>query len=533
MQLTEKCVYELLEDNARDFPDKEAYKFTGESLNWAQFKLRVDEAARCISYLGVKKGTHAAIWSSNSLRWVITYFALCKIGAISVLIAPASSVCELSTLIDYADCEYLFIGDSFKQVHTEDSAMKLLNKNGKYYCEKLKAAFRMNRGKGRLSSADDLLKEVPDDYIPVYEKQHCMETINILFTSGTTAMPKGVMLSHYNIVNNSKGIAECMGFDESDRFCLTVPLYHCFGLSGCTLACVHSKTTNIIMTHFQTAAVSDTLLNERCTAFSAVPTMLISLAEHAQANDLSYPLLKKGEIAGAICTEQAFSRIIKYLYSDIMVSYGQTEASPSVTFSLPGDSFEVRATTVGRPMPLVEVKMISLQTGEEVATGESGEICVKGYNVMQGYYKMPEATAKTIDKDGWLHTGDLGYFGDDGNIRITGRIKEMIIRGGDNISPYEIEDALMKLDEISLIKVIGVKDDYYQEEICACIMVKEGKTLTEQQVRDFAAEQLSMFKQPRYILFMDEFPITSSGKVKLADIKEIAEKMIEERKGLK
>ncbi len=520
MELTQTCLYDMIIKNAESYPAHTAVKFKESKLTWEQLKNEIDQTAEMMLLLGIGKGTHAAIWSYNSIKWIIAFFAIAKIGAISVLINPNVKLAELEYLIGYADVEYLLIGDPLKDVDTEAICRQMENDKS-FVNHKLKAVYSIGEkvvSYPKLHEAASMCGQ--KTYIS--ESVTSQDTAGIFFTSGTTSRSKGVMLSHFNLVNNSRGISESMYLDSLDKFCVAVPLSHSFGLSGCILACVHAACEIDLVQYYQTETVSEVILHEGCTAFSGVPTMLIYLADYAQTHGIVYNTLTKGEVAGSICPEKTYIHIAEYLFKDIMVSYGQTEASPSVTFSLPDDSFEVRANTVGRAMEHVEIKIIDINSGAELRSGMSGEICVRGYNVMQGYYKMPEETAKTIDPSGWLHTGDVGFIDEDENLHIDGRIKEMIIRGGENIAPFEIEEVILELSCVSQVKVIGVEDATYQEEICACVVLKNGCAASEQEILKHTEDKLSSLKQPKYILFMKEFPLTASGKIQLPSLQKAA-----------
>lgn len=523
MVLANKCLYDMILENVHKFPDQTAIKFNSQSYTWLSLKDAIDHTAEILLYRNVKKGTHVAIWAVNSINWVITYFALGKIGAISVLINPNSQLHEMKSLLTYVDVEYLLIGDASKCV---DPVLicNSLREDATFDCSRIKEIYAIGDECPAFPNLFDF--SVPNGFEPIFEQPDPQDVLSILFTSGTTSTPKGVMLTHFNMVNNAIGISECMGIDHTDKFLVAVPLYHCFGVTGCILSCVHAGAEIDLLLYFKTEIVSETILREQCTGLSGVPTMMIGLADYAEKNHISYPSLHKGELAGSICAEKTFERITKFLYKEIMVSYGQTEASPSITFSKPGDSIRTRATSVGCVMEDMELRIVDQHTNQPLAMGESGEICVRGYNVMKGYYKMPEVTAETIDAQGWLHTGDIGYLDEANYVHLIGRLKEMIIRGGENISPKEIEDVLLELPYVSQVKVIGVADEKYQEEICACIILKDGMSANSEDILKHTKKNLAFFKQPKYVLYMDEFPLTSSGKIQLPKLRSIAMELL-------
>jgi fatty-acyl-CoA synthase len=349
------------------------------------------------------------------------------------------------------------------------------------------------------------------------------DVVNMQYTSGTTGFPKGVQLTHYNIGNNGFWIGENQRFTNQDRVCLPVPLFHCFGCVLGVLACVTHGATMVILEGFDPFLVMASVDSERCTALYGVPTMFIAVLEHRSFKRFDFSSLRTGIMAGSPCPVPVMERVMDVMnMKDITICYGLTEASPVMTQTRIGDPIRKMTETVGRPMPEVDVAVIDPETGEHCSPGAQGEICCRGYLVMKGYYNNPEATAKTIDKDGWLHSGDLGTFDEDGYLVITGRLKDMIIRGGENVYPREIEEFLYTMEGIQDVQVAAVPSRKYGEEIGAFIILKEGVDMTPEDVRDFCRGKISRYKIPKYIAFVDEYPMTASGKIQKYKLREMA-----------
>lgn len=349
------------------------------------------------------------------------------------------------------------------------------------------------------------------------------DIVNMQYTSGTTGFPKGVMLSHYNVVNNGKCIGDCMKFTEMDRLCIPVPFFYCFGLVLAILACVTHASTMVPVEYYQPLKVMQAIQKERCTAVHGVPTMFIGILEHPEFKNYKFEHLRTGIMAGSPCPIKIMKQVVDEMgIRDITIAYGLTEASPVCTQTTTNDSIEVKVSTIGRSMPHIEIKIIDPESGETVLPGINGELCARGYNIMKGYYKMPEATAQVIDKDGWLHTGDLATVDENGYYKITGRLKDMIIRGGENIYPKEIEEFIYTHPAVCDVQVIGVPSKDYGEEVMACIVLKEGLNVTEEEIKDFVKSNMARHKTPKYVWFMDSFPTTASGKIKKYKLREMA-----------
>jgi fatty-acyl-CoA synthase len=350
------------------------------------------------------------------------------------------------------------------------------------------------------------------------------EVINIQYTSGTTGFPKGAQLTHFNIVANASYVAECMKLNEQDRLCIPVPFYHCFGCVLGTLCCVTCAAAMIIPAeYFDPLKTLTAVEQERCTALHGVPTMFIAQLQHPEFSRFSFPALRTGIMAGSPCPIEVMKQVVEQMGArEITIAYGQTEASPIITQTRTDDPIELRVSTVGRALPNVEVKITDPETGQEVERGKQGELCTRGFIVMKGYYKLPEASAKAIDQDGWLHTGDLATMDERGYCKITGRLKDMIIRGGENIYPREIEEFLYTNAKVADVQVVGVPDLKYGEEIMVWVKLKEGQEASAEEIRAFCRGKIAHYKIPRYVKFVDEFPLTVSGKVQKYKMREVA-----------
>ena len=348
------------------------------------------------------------------------------------------------------------------------------------------------------------------------------------YTSGTTGFPKGVMLTHYNLINNGYFIGECMKFTEKERLCIPVPFFHCFGSVLAVMACVTHASTMVPLEIFDPLKVLQTIEKEKCTALHGVPTMFIAELEHPAFADFDLTSLRTGIMAGSVCPIEVMKRVVKDMHiTEITSVYGQTESSPGITQTRTEDSIELRVATVGRALPGAEVKIIDIETGAVLPPGKQGELCARGYMVMKGYYKMPEETARVIDAEGWLHTGDLAIMDENGYCKITGRIKQMIIRGGENIYPKEIEEFLYTHPKVSDVQIYGVPDRKFGEQVMAAIILKKGAEMTEDEVREFCKGKIANYKIPRYVRFVDSYPMTASGKIQKFKMREMAIKELQ------
>jgi len=529
---------ELLEDIARRFPGHDAlvYPERGLRYNYRQFNELCDGIARGLLALGIGKGDHVAIWATNVPQWVVLQFATAKIGAILVTINTNYKAAELEYILKQSDAMALFLVQGFKDtdyVATLGAVVPELATSGKdgLQSDKLPCLRQVvflgdeaPAGMHAWSELESLGEQVPTarlDEIKAGLAAH--EVINMQYTSGTTGFPKGVMLTHFNIINNGFNIGECMKFSEQDRLCIPVPFFHCFGCVLAVMACVTHGSAMVPVETFHPETVLRTVEAERCTALHGVPTMFIAELDHPNFARYDLSSLRTGIMAGSPCPIEVMKRVIREMYmSEITIAYGQTESSPVITQTRTEDPVELRVATVGRALPDVEVKIVDIDTGATLPAGRQGELCTRGYHVMKGYYKMPEETARVIDADGWLHTGDLAVMDENGYCKITGRIKNMIIRGGENIYPREIEEFLYTHPKIADVQVYGVPDRKYGEQVMAAVKLKEGVNASEDEIREFCRGQIANYKIPYYVKFVDEFPMTASGKIQVFKLREMA-----------
>ena len=527
--LITKTFPEVLDKMADLFPDQYAFRYTtlDYTRTYSQFRDDVDEFARTLIALGVKAGDKVAIWATNIPQWFVTFWATTKIGAVLVTVNTAYKIHE---------AEYLF-----RQSDTHTLVMIENNRDSDYagimqeLCPELKATkpgeplhsrrlpFLRNIITVGFSMQGCLTWEQSlglSSKVPLEEVKRRASLIdpndvcNMQYTSGTTGFPKGVMLTHYNIVNNGKCIGDRMDLSTADRMMIQVPMFHCFGMVlSMTAAMTHGATLSPIP-YFSPKNSLACINNERITCFHGVPTMFIALLEHEDFEKTDFSYVRTGIMAGSPCPISVMQDVVnKMNMSEITIVFGQTESSPGCTMSSTDDPLDVRVGTVGRPLPQIECKIVDPETGKELPDGEIGEFVARGYNIMKGYYKMPQATANAIDAEGWLHTGDLACRNPDGNFRITGRLKDMIIRGGENIYPKEIEEFIYTHPAVSDVQVIGVPDEQYGEEIMACIILKEGETLTEADVKKYVLDHMAKHKVPKYVDFVDGFPMNDAGKI--------------------
>ncbi len=531
-----------LDRKAQEIPDKECsiHPYEGLRFTTAEFKNECDRVARGLMAMGVKKGDHVAIWATNYPQWVQTQFATAKIGAVLVTVNTNYKKFELEYLLKQSDSTMLILMGGTKDNnyvnHINAVCPELAaSEPGKLNSKKLPflktVVFLDEARHAGMYNWSDVLKlaEKVSEEERAARQAQCdpHDVINMQYTSGTTGFPKGVMLTHYNLINNGKIIGESMAFSEKDRLCITVPLFHCFGCVLGVMASITNDTTMVFVDHFHPTRVLHVLDSEKCTAFHGVPTMYIAMMEHPDFPKYDLSNLRTGIMAGSTCPVEVMKAAAdKMNMRHITSVYGQTESSPGITQSTIHDPLEIRVSTVGRAYPNVEAKVIDPETGLDVPPNTVGEIVTRGYHVMKGYYKMPEATAQVIDKDGWLHTGDLGVCDENGYYKITGRLKDMIIRGGENIYPREIEEFLYTHPSVSDVQVVGVRDHKYGEEVLACIILKPGVSETEESIIQYIKDGLAKHKAPRYVRFVDTFPMTASGKIQKYKLREWGEEVL-------
>jgi fatty-acyl-CoA synthase len=521
---------EAFDRTAERFPDREALVACAQGLRytWSQLRADVERCARGLMALDVQKGDRVGIWSPNRSEWTITQFATAKIGAILVNINPAYRVHELEYALNQSGCMTLIAAPAFRA--TDYTAMLLTlcpelerSQPGELSARRIPGLRHIVRlsdeaAPGMWTWADVLRRAdetAPERLAERQADQEFDDPINIQYTSGTTGNPKGATLSHHNILNNGYFVARLQGFTESDRLCIPVPLYHCFGMVMGNLGCMtHGATMIYPCEAFEPEAVLRTIQEERCTALYGVPTMFI--AELAEPDFATYDLtsLRTGVMAGSPCPVEVMRQVIDKMHmSEVQICYGMTETSPVSFQTRADDTIERRVATVGGVHPHVEVKIVDPATGKVVRCGEPGELLTRGYSVMIGYWNNDEATASAIDRAGWMHTGDLATMDGAGYAKIVGRLKDMVIRGGENVYPREVEEFLYTHPKIGDVQVVGVPDARYGEELMAWVILKEGQSATAEEMADYCRGQIATFKIPRYWKFVDQFPMTVTGKV--------------------
>ncbi len=528
----------LLDDIAKRFPDLDALVYNDRNIrySWREFNEISRQLAKGLIKLGIKKGDNIAIWAYNVPEWVILSFATAKIGAILVTVNTAYKSAELEYLLNQSDSTSLFMVKSWKDsdyvatlnevVPELATATPCALSTGKLPYLKNIVFIGEETPTGMINFQEIMVmgKELPDSELTAVEStldRH--DVINMQYTSGTTGFPKGVMLTHHNLINNGFQIGECMKFTEKDRLCIPVPFFHCFGSVLAVMASVSHGAAMIPVEIFDPLKVLQTIEQEKCTAVHGVPTMFIAELEHPEFDKFDLSTLRTGIMAGSVCPIEVMKRVVKDMHmTEITSVFGQTESSPGITQSRTDDPIELRVATVGRALPGAEVKIIDIETGATLPPGKQGEFCARGYMVMRGYYKMPEETAKVIDSDGWLHTGDLAVMDENGYCKITGRIKQMIIRGGENIYPKEIEEYLYTHPKISDVQIYGVPDRKYGEQVMAAVILKKGVEMTEDEVRDFCKGKIANYKIPKYVKFVEGYPMTASGKIQKFKLRDMA-----------
>ena len=539
---------ELLDHQADRFASHEMLVHVehGIRYTYAEFRDDCDLMARGLMAVGIRKGDHVGIWATNYSEWVVAQFATAKIGAVLVTVNPAYRTFELEYVLRQSEAHALILIGNFR---TSDY-VAMLN-------EVLPELRNSSPGQLQSSKLPNLRHVI---FIPPYpqesegdterpagvwlwdelrtrasgvttanliERQAACDSddvINIQYTSGTTGVAKGAMLTHYNLISNAYHIAQGMSLTDQDRLCIPVPFYHCFGCILGTLACVTRGSTVVIPAeYFDPLRTLETVEQERCTALHGVPTMFIAELGHADFSKFNLKTLRTGIMAGSPCPIEVMRQVIDQMgVSEIIIAYGQTEASPVITLTSTSDPIEKRVSTVGPALPDVEVKLIDPETAEETPQGEQGELWTRSHMVMKGYYNMPDATEAAIDADGWLHTGDLATMDADGYYKITGRLKDMVIRGGENVYPREIEEFLYTHPKVSDVQVVGVPDVRFGEELMAWIMLKPGENAIEDEIRDFCRGKIAHYKIPRYVKFVSEFPMTVTGKIQKFQMREVA-----------
>ncbi|MDH4616081.1 AMP-binding protein [Brevibacillus sp. AY1] len=529
---------DLLDETTEKYGQKEAlvYQERGLRYTYQEFQEICNQVAKGFMSLGIQKGENMAIWATNVPEWVITQFASAKMGGVLVTVNTSYRTHELEYLLRQSESTTLLLMGSFRDANYVDMVREICpelehSEPGKLESARLPHLKNViylgeDRQPGMFTWRDLLDRAALLDEQERIKRQRSLDpddVINMQYTSGTTGFPKGVMLSHSNIVNNAIKVAECQRLGAEDRVCIPVPFFHCFGCVMGTLACVATGATMVPVIAFEPGLVLSVVENEHCTALYGVPTMFIAELNHPSFEQRNLSSLRTGIMAGSPCPIEVMKNVVEKMgIRDITIAYGQTESSPVITQTRPEDSIERRVATVGRVHDGVEAKVVDPVTGETLPANVQGELCTRGYLVMKGYYNMPEQTKMVIDAEGWLHTGDLATIDEEGYYRITGRLKDMIIRGGENIYPREVEEYLYAHPKILDVQVVGVPDSKYGEQVLACIRVKPGEDLKVEEVKEFCDGRIARFKVPHYIQFVEEYPMTASGKIQKFKLREQA-----------
>ena len=543
-QLSERTLGDWLEHWAQVTPDKEYIVYSDRDLRftWKQFNERVDDMARGLIAIGVTKGSHVGLWAQNVPDWLTFLYACAKIGAVCITVNTNYKQNELEYLVENSDMHTLCLTDGTWESNYVDMVYTMLPELRE--CQRghleskrfprLKNVVYIGQEKyrGMYNTAEILLlgeNTEDDEFQRLRKAVTCHDVVNMQYTSGTTGFPKGVMLTHYNIANDGFLTGEHMKFTQDDKLCVCVPLFHCFGVVLATMNCLTHGCTEVLVERFDPLVTLASVHKERCTALYGVPTMFIAELNHPMFDMFDLSCLRTGIMAGSLCPIELMRKVEEKMFLHVTSVYGLTESSPGMSQTRIDDPDEVRYTTVGRDYEFVDVKVLDPETNKEVPVGTQGEMCCKGFNVMKGYYKNPEATAEVIDENGYLHSGDLGIMDENGNYRITGRIKDMIIRGGENIYPREIEEFLYHLPGVRDVQVAGVPSKKYGEEVGAFIILDEGAKLTEEEVRDWCRGKIARYKIPKYVFFVKEYPLTGSGKIQKFKLRELSLKLCEEK----
>jgi len=545
MELIEKTFGQFLEQWATETPDKDFIVYPDRNLrfSYAEFNIRVNNLAKALLHIGMRPDDKLGIFANNVPDWLTFMFASAKIGVVLVTINTNYKTHELDYLVKNSDLKAICLVNGWRDSDYVQMIYELvpeLKESQRGYLQSEKFPFLKNvifigqeKHRGMFNTAElILLGNQLDDQLfnEIKSTVSCHDVVNMQYTSGTTGFPKGVMLTHYNILNNGFATGQCMNYTADDRLCVCVPLFHCFGCVLAICAIITHGATMVMVENFDPLVVLASVQKEKCTALYGVPTMFIAELNHPMFSMFDLSSLRTGIMAGAPCPIETMNEVMnKMNMSEIIIVYGLTESSPGMTATRSHDAPCIRSTTVGKAYPAVEVKVGDPETGAALKPGEQGELCCRGYNVMKGYYKNPEATAKAIDSEGWLHSGDLGVMDADGYFKITGRIKDMIIRGGENVYPREIENFLYTMPQIQAIEVAGVPSPKYGEQVGAFIKKRPGVELCEEDVTDFCRGKISRYKIPKYIFFVEDFPMTASGKIQKYKLRELSLELLKEK----
>jgi fatty-acyl-CoA synthase len=507
--------------------------------NYRELYDQCRKVARGLMAMGVKKGDHVSVWTTNVPEWIYLQFALGMVGGVLVTINTNYRSHELEYILRQSDSTTLFLIDAYRDVSFYDTARTVMPelddclpgqlqsprlpmmKNVVYIGNK-KNTPGMLHFSDMVTAGDKITERGLDERMASLSDD---DVINMQYTSGTTGFPKGVMLTHHNIVNNARMVGDVMGMTEKDKLLIQVPVFHCFGCVMSTLNCVYHGSAMVLLEYFDPKAALEAIAAEKCTAVNGVPTMFVNILNHPDFSRYDLTSLRTGIMAGAPCPEETMNQVNTLMHCpEIVIAFGQTESSPVMTMTRRDDPVKLRVSTVGRLLPDVEGKIIAPETGLDLPPGTQGEIVTRSACIMKGYYKMEEATAQAIDAHGWLHTGDLGEVDENGYFKVTGRIKDMIIRGGENIYPRELEEFLFTHPKVMNVQVVGVSDARYGEQVLAAIQLKDGMTASADEFIEFCAGKIARHKIPKYWEFVDEYPMTASGKIQKFKMKEMYDK---------
>ncbi len=545
MELITETLGGIIKRWADQTPDKEflVSPYRNVKYTYSEFSQRVDSLALALRDMGVKRGDKVAIWANNHPDWITVFFASARLGAVLVTVNTNYKAAEVEYIMKNADVHTICMIEGVRDsnyveiFHSIIPDMVELKEGEQIHSEKLpRLRNAIFIGEGRpagMHNIDECVSRgatLPRaEYDAMQSEIGCHDEVNMQYTSGTTGFPKGVLLSHYNILNNGKATGEFMRYSADDRLLVCVPMFHCFGCVLALCAVITHGATMVMIDNFDALQVLESIDKERCSILYGVPTMFIAELNHPQFDTFNLKSLRTGIMAGAVCPIETMNAVMDKMNCRVISIYGLTESSPGMTGSDLDDTTEVRSTTVGREFPGIEVKILDHITGKELPDGEQGEVCCRGWNVMKGYYNNPEATAEVIDENGFLHSGDLGLRDKNGYFHITGRIKEMIIRGGENIYPREIENYLFNIPQIKGIEVVGLPSPRYGEQVAAFITLKEGQELQEADIVSFCKGNIAHYKIPKYIFFIEEFPMTASGKIQKYKLKELGIELLSQR----
>lgn len=536
--LIEKTLGQVLDDTVSRFPNQTAFIFPDCELQWTWKELQqeVDETAKGLMALGIQKGEKIAVWAPNVPHWVSFMFAAAKIGAVLMTVNTNYRSSELCYQLQQSECENLCLVENFREhdfletLNAIAPEIRLQNRNN-LHCEKLPHLKRVlffgdveQKGMYSVNEIKKLAAAVSaEEFAQRQNSLSPYDTVNMQYTSGTTGFPKGVMLSHISISNNGYHIGKNQKLTEKDIICSPVPLFHCFGCVLGILAFVHHGACAVILESFNPVQVMTAIETEKCTALYGVPSMYLAIVEHKLFKKFDYSSLRTGIMSGAVCPEPLMRRVLEEMnMHEITIPYGLTENSPVMTMTTTEETLEDRCATVGKAMPGIEVEIHDPETNCPLPPGEHGEVCCRGYSVMQGYYNNPKATEDVIDKEGWLHSGDLGVLDERGYLRITGRIKDMIVRGGENIYPREIEEFLVRMPDVQDVQIVAIPSHKYGEDIAAFILTRDGKQIKAEDVRDFCRGKIAWHKIPRHVATVEAYPLTASGKIQKYKLRELA-----------